>query len=430
MNYSEAMEYIHNTAKFGMNFGLERTRRLLEYLGNPHKKLKCVHIAGTNGKGSTSAMVAEILKESGYKVGLYTSPFLEEFEERIQINSVNIPKEKLCIIVEKVSKAVEKVKSEGLGDPTEFEIITAAMFLYYYEENVDIAVIEVGLGGRLDSTNILDPILTVITSISYDHVGILGNTLREIATEKAGIIKEGVPLVLYPVEEEAKEAIVSVAKTKNCEISFVGANDAEFVGFSKERRIYQIVRYNNEEYKLSLLGTHQIINFSVVMKIVESLRKLGYKITNKNVKVALENVIWKGRMEVISNSPYVLLDGAHNLGGVEKLKESLEKYFTYSKLTLILGILGDKDVEHMLEKIIPSAEEVITVTPNSPRAMNANELKSQIKKISDKKVTAFEKYEEAFKYAKDISNEDDMILICGSLYMIGDMRKTIMNRSI
>lgn len=425
MNYRETMDYIHNTAKFGMNFGLKRTKRLLEYLGSPHEKLKCIHIAGTNGKGSTSAMVAEILKESGYKVGLYTSPFLEEFEERIQINSVNIPKEKLCSVIEKVSKAVDKVSKEGLGDPTEFEIITAAMFLYYYEENIDIAVVEVGLGGRLDSTNILDPMLTVITSISYDHVGILGTTLKEIATEKAGIIKEGVPLVLYPVEEEAREAIVSVAKMKNCEINSVASNDAEFIKIIEEEKMYQVVRYNNEEYKLALLGTHQVINFSVVMKIVESLRKLGYTISNENVKNALKNVVWKGRMEVVANKPYILLDGAHNLGGIEKLKESLNKYFNYSKLILIIGILGDKDVEHMLEKIIPSAEEIITVTPNSPRAMSATELKSKIERITSKKVSSFDRYEEAFGYAKDISNEDDMILICGSLYMIGDMRKIV-----
>ena len=425
MNYRETMDYIHNTAKFGMNFGLKRTKRLLEYLGSPHEKLKCIHIAGTNGKGSTSAMVAEILKESGYKVGLYTSPFLEEFEERIQINSVNIPKEKLCSVIEKVSKAVDKVSKEGLGDPTEFEIITAAMFLYYYEENIDIAVVEVGLGGRLDSTNILDPMLTVITSISYDHVGILGTTLKEIATEKAGIIKEGVPLVLYPVEEEAREAIVSVAKMKNCEINSVAYNDAEFIKIIEEEKMYQVVRKNNEEYKLALLGTHQVINFSVVMKIVESLRKLGYTISNENVKNALKNVVWKGRMEVVANKPYILLDGAHNLGGIEKLKESLHKYFNYSKLILIIGILGDKDVEHMLEKIIPSAEEIITVTPNSPRAMSATELKSKIERITSKKVSSFDRYEEAFGYAKDISNEDDMILICGSLYMIGDMRKIV-----
>lgn len=425
MNYRETMDYIHNTAKFGMNFGLKRTKRLLEYLGSPHEKLKCIHIAGTNGKGSTSAMVAEILKESGYKVGLYTSPFLEEFEERIQINSVNIPKEKLCSVIEKVSKAVDKVSKEGLGDPTEFEIITAAMFLYYYEENIDIAVVEVGLGGRLDSTNILDPMLTVITSISYDHVGILGTTLKEIATEKAGIIKEGVPLVLYPVEEEAREAIVSVAKMKNCEINSVAYNDAEFIKIIEEEKMYQVVRYNNEEYKLALLGTHQVINFSVVMKIVESLRKLGYTISNENVKNALKNVVWKGRMEVVANKPYILLDGAHNLGGIEKLKESLNKYFNYSKLILIIGILGDKDVEHMLEKIIPSAEEIITVTPNSPRAMSATELKLKIERITSKKVSSFDRYEEAFGYAKDISNEDDMILICGSLYMIGDMRKIV-----
>ena len=194
MNYKAAMEYIQNTAKFGSNLGLERTEKILELLGNPQDKIKCIHVAGTNGKGSTTAMITQILRSAGYKTGMYTSPFLEEFEERIQVDGINIDKDDLAGTVTEVSRAVEKVTSLGYDHPTEFEIVTCAMFKYFSDVNVDFAVIEVGLGGRLDSTNVITPILSVITSISLDHTGVLGNTLKEIAGEKAGIIKKGIPV--------------------------------------------------------------------------------------------------------------------------------------------------------------------------------------------------------------------------------------------
>ena len=201
MKYQEAIKYITEVGNFGSNYGLERTYKLLEFLDNPHGKLKIIHVAGTNGKGSTTAMITSMLKEAGYKVGMYTSPFLEEFEERIQINGNNIPKEKLAQLMTKIKYAVDKVIEEGYNHPTEFEIITALMFLYFATEKVDFAVVEVGLGGRLDSTNVITPILSVITSISFDHTNILGNTLEEIAREKAGIIKAGIPTLIYPQEE-------------------------------------------------------------------------------------------------------------------------------------------------------------------------------------------------------------------------------------
>ncbi|NYC31630.1 folylpolyglutamate synthase/dihydrofolate synthase [Clostridium saccharobutylicum] len=215
MTYEEAMNYISSVGRFGSNYGLERTFRLLELIGNPHEKIKLIHIAGTNGKGSTTAMITKILRGFGYKVGMYTSPYLEEFEERMQINGINIPKDILVNLLEKVKIAINKVIEEGYEHPTEFEIITALMFLYFYNEKVDYGVIEVGLGGRLDSTNVLTPEVSVITSISFDHINILGNTLEEIAKEKAGIIKEGVPVVLYPQEKEVEEIILNIAKEKN-----------------------------------------------------------------------------------------------------------------------------------------------------------------------------------------------------------------------
>ncbi|MGL5244865.1 MAG: bifunctional folylpolyglutamate synthase/dihydrofolate synthase, partial [Sarcina sp.] len=203
MNYNEAMNYIENTSRFGMNFGLERVEKILELLGNPHKKIKCIHVGGTNGKGSTTAMISSILKEAGYKVGMYTSPYLEEFEERIQINNKNISKSDLIHTLETVKSVISKVVDLGYDNPTQFEIITVMMFYYFAKEKVDFAVIEVGLGGRLDATNVINPILVVLTSISYDHMNILGNTIEEIAWEKSGIIKENCTVISYPQEKNA-----------------------------------------------------------------------------------------------------------------------------------------------------------------------------------------------------------------------------------
>ena len=247
MNYKEAMKYIQQVGNFGSNYGLERTYRLLEILGNPQDKLKLVHIAGTNGKGSTTAMVTALLRGKGFKVGMYTSPYLEEFEERIQINGENIPKRRLGQLMDKVKEAVDRVVLENLNHPTEFEIITCLMLLYFYEEKIDYGVIEVGLGGRLDSTNVITPIVSVITSISYDHTNLLGNTLTEIAGEKAGIIKAGVPVVIYPQEKEVLQVIEKKALEMNSEIYRINKEDGKFIRMINEDKIYQIVEVNLEE---------------------------------------------------------------------------------------------------------------------------------------------------------------------------------------
>ncbi|MBM7870039.1 dihydrofolate synthase/folylpolyglutamate synthase [Clostridium pascui] len=427
MNYSEAIEYIESTAKFGKNKGLERTNKILELLGNPHKDLKCIHIAGTNGKGSTTAMLTQILMESGYKVGMYTSPFIEEFEERIQINNNNIPKEKLCEVVERVKIAVHKTCELGYDEPTEFEIITAVMFVYFREEKVDYAVIEVGLGGRIDATNVVNPLISIITSISYDHVKILGNTLEEIAYEKAGIIKEKTPVILYPVEEEAKLSIEKVAKQKQSSIIYVKREDSML----KEKLYnvpYQEITVNTSrntyEIQLSLLGTHQLLNCSVVINAAEELQNIGVNIKKEHIIEGLKKVKWAGRLEMLKAKPMVVIDGAHNIDGIKSLKNSINTYFKYNKFILIMGILSDKQVDDMVKVITPEASNIITVTPPSYRAENSSGLVEIIKKYNPN-CEAIENYKEAYEKALDYANEDDLILICGSLYMVGEMRKTI-----
>lgn len=427
MNYKQAMDYIENTAKFGKNKGLERTNKILEFLGNPHKDLKCIHIAGTNGKGSTTAMLTQILMESGYKVGMYTSPFIEEFEERIQINNNNIPKGKLCEVVEKVKIAVDKAWELGYDEPTEFEIITAVMFVYFQEEKVDYAVVEVGLGGRIDATNVINPLISIITSISYDHVKILGNTLEEISYEKAGIIKEKTPIILYPVKEEAKLSIEKVAKEKQSHIIYVKKEDSML----KEKLYnvpYQDIIINTGkdtyEIQLSLLGTHQLLNCSVVINAAEELQNIGVNIKKEHITEGLKKVKWAGRLEMLKSKPMVVIDGAHNIDGITSLKNSINTYFKYNKLILIVGILSDKQVEDMVKVITPEASNIITVTPPSYRAENSTELVEIIKKYNTN-CEAIENYKAAYENALSYANEDDLVLICGSLYMIGEMRKTI-----
>ena len=427
MNYEEAMEYIKKIGNFGSNYGLERTERLLDILGNPHKKIKCIHVAGTNGKGSTTSIITSILMEEGFKVGMYTSPYLEEFEERIQINRENIKKEELAFYMKDVKKAVDEVINEGYSHPTEFEIITCLMFLYFYVKKVDYAVIEVGLGGRLDSTNVIKPLVSVIASISLDHTNILGSSLKEIAREKGGIIKEDIPLVLYPQEEEALNELKNIAEEKNSKIYKVKKDDGELLDIIKERDYYQKIKIKGEldiyYLNLKLLGEHQILNCALAVKTVEVLSKLeGFKINN--LKKGVENAKWKGRLEVLNKKPTVVIDGAHNIQGIKSLTRNVTKYFKYNNLYLLIGILADKQVEEMINEIAPLSKKIIALTPNSDRAELSSELKKEIEKVNNN-VESFESYEDAFKSILKLAKEDDLILVTGSLYMIGEMRGII-----
>ena len=426
MKYEEAMKYITEVGNFGSNYGLERTYKLLEYMGNPEKNLKFIHIAGTNGKGSTTSMIAEILMGAGYKVGMYTSPFIEEFEERIQINRNNIPKEKLASLMDEVKAAVDKVIEDGYNHPTEFEIITVLMLLYFKKENIDFGVIEVGLGGTLDSTNVITPVLQVITSISFDHTNLLGNTLEEIAGEKAGIIKSGIPTVIYPQKAEALKVIENKCSEMNSKLYIANCDNFKFENVVNEDRPYQLLKYNNEvDILLPLLGEHQITNLSVAMTSIEVLNNINMtNILLDSIVKSIKNVKWKGRLEVLSKNPYVVIDGAHNIQGIETLSRNIKKYFKYENLYLILGILADKDVQEMIKVIAPMAKKIYAVTPNSIRAELAEDLKREIIKYNEN-CEAYDDYKEAYLTAINDANENDFVLASGSLYMIGDMRKII-----
>ena len=426
MKYEEAMKYITEVGNFVSNYGLERTYKLLEHLGNPERDLKLIHIAGTNGKGSTTSMITEILMGEGYKVGMYTSPFIEEFEERIQINRNNIPKESLAILMDEIKVAVDKVIEAGYNHPTEFEIITVLMLLYFKKENIDFGVIEVGLGGTLDSTNVIKPIIQVITSISFDHTNLLGNTLEKIAREKAGIIKKGIPTVIYPQQEEVLKVIKNKCFEMDSELYIANNENLKFKNIVNLDKPYQLLKYNNEiDILLPLLGEHQIINLSVAMQAIEVLNNKNIiDISIANIVKSIKNVSWKGRLEVLSNNPYVVIDGAHNIQGIKTLSRNIKKYFKYENLYLILGILADKDVEEMIKIITPMAKKVYSVTPNSIRGELAESLKDEVSKFN-KNCKAFDKYEEAYLEALNDASEKDLILASGSLYMIGDMRKII-----
>jgi dihydrofolate synthase/folylpolyglutamate synthase len=427
MNYEESLKYINECSKFSINLGLERTEKMLELLGNPEKKLKCIHLAGTNGKGSISAMIGQILMEEGYKTGLYTSPFIQEFGERIQINRENITKEEVAELITRISAVVEQVIALGYDAPTQFEIVTVAAFLYFYEKNVDYVVLEVGLGGRLDSTNVVTPILSVISSISFDHMDILGDTLEEIAYEKAGIIKDNVPVVIYPQDRSVYRIIEKIAADKNCAVTYADRGEVSLSRvFIDEDFIGQEIEVNTrtKEYtvKLSLLGKHQLMNCLTAVTAIEALIKKGIVISEKSITDGLSKVKWMARMEVLNKNPLVVIDGAHNRDGMFMLIKSIKEYFEYDKLILILGILADKEVEKMVGLISKKAHKVICVTPHNERAELAQNLKKVVEKYNKNSV-AFDDYQEAYEEALNSCGENDLLLICGSLYMVGDMRK-------
>lgn len=428
MNYEGSLKYIEETHKFGVRLGLDNIGKLLDLLGNPQENLNIIHVAGTNGKGSTCSFISSILKEAGYKVGLYTSPFLETFTERIRVNGENIPEESVARIVTIMKEKIEQMVSEGYSYPTEFEIVTAMAFYYYNEQKVDYVALEVGMGGRYDATNIINQSeVSVITSISLDHIGILGDTVEKIAYEKGGIIKENGTVIIYDQSEEVKNVIKDICKDKNAkyiEVKFdnIKINQSDIYSQNYDCNVMD-KGYKNLEIKL--IGDHQINNSMLALSVMEHLKEAkNLTISEEDIRKGLINTRWPGRIEKIKENPIFIIDGAHNEDGAKSLAKAIEKNFKGKNLTLLIGMLEDKDIEGVLEILMPNFNKVITTTPDNPRAISCEVLKEKILKYVDN-VVAKPQIEEAVKYTLENACEEDIIISAGSLYMIGTVRTLV-----
>ena len=417
MNYTEALDYIHKISWTGSRPGLERIAELCRLLGNPQDRLKFIHVGGTNGKGSFSSMLSSVLAESGKKVGTYTSPYIYRFNERIMINGKPIPDESLARLTEKVKEQADKMADP----PTEFELITALGFLYFAEEECDIVVLEVGLGGRLDATNIIKtPILSVITGISLDHTAILGDTEEKIAAEKAGIIKKGVPVLCGCPAGGARDVITARAKELGCEISY--AKDAPI---SAMRCVLGETRFNYKSYtdvSIRLCGLYQPYNCASVLDAITLLNEQGLNIDDNAVYAGLKNAKWPARFEILSREPDIIFDGGHNPEGIAALWDSVSYYYPGLKVVLLSGVMADKDYPQMAKSLAPLAECVHTFSPANPRALNAKDYAKAFEKCG---VTAHphESARDALASAINEAKEKSLpLIICGSLYSYAEIR--------
>ncbi len=428
MNYQNAIDYIHSTYKFGSKLGLENIKYLLELLGNPQDKLKTIHVAGTNGKGSTSSFIHNILKTEGYKVGLYTSPYIQEFTERIKINGENIPRDDLAKYTASVKKSIEKMVSQGKNHPTEFEIGTAIALLYFARQEVDYLILEVGLGGRLDATNIIkNPLVSVITIIGHDHVEYLGDSLDKIAFEKAGIIKKDSHVVSYPQDKEAMKVIKNVCMQNNSELTIVDFTklQLEYSEIEGQKFTVRILGKLYKDLEISLAGEYQIYNCCTALTVIEILKRHhGVRISDRSIYDGLYSTSWMGRFEVISRNPLTIIDGAHNLQGAQALRKSIESLLKDYEITFVVGMLADKDVEGVLKDLVPLMDKVIITEPNNPRAMKAHDLSKKMIGFA-KEIHLSEDVGDAVKKAYKITPKDGLVLFAGSLYMIGEVRSII-----
>ncbi len=463
MNYKEALEYIHGANKLGIKLGLNSIKELLKRLGNPQDNLKIIHIAGTNGKGSTASYISSVLVESGYKTGLYTSPYLERFNERIRINGEEIDDQRLVECVEIVKEKAEEMLKDGLGHPTEFEIVTATAFYFYNEEKVDLLVLEVGLGGRFDATNVIDKsLLSIISSVSRDHTQLLGNNLEEIAFEKAGIIKEAGDLVLYSQTPVVEKTIEDICKERNAQLIKSDNSSIEILKSNLNNQVFNCQDYlgrSHEEIKIRLLGQHQTKNALLALNALIFLKenKNLEKITEESIRAGLLKTKWAGRMEVISEKPLFVIDGAHNLDSAEILASEIDKHFDedYDK-TLILSLLADKDVDLIVKSLVPKFTRVIITLADSPRAMPVGDLALRVGMYCED-IICIEDIDQAVEYAcklvKDLSIKEKkeanelnrkktrkktaskkieknkpkkkVIFAAGSLYLVGHVRSHI-----
>lgn len=417
MNYNEALDFIHNTSKIGTKLGLNNIRELLLRLGEPQKKLRFVHVAGTNGKGTVTSTLAEILKKAGYKTGMYTSPFIYDFCERMKVNGKMISYDDLARITSLVRAECQRMQKDGLTHPTEFEIVTAIGLYWFAEQKCDIVMLEVGLGGRLDATNVIDsPEVAVITSISRDHTEYLGDTVEEIAYEKCGIIKPGCSVVIYPQEySEADSVIKNICIERNCEY-FVAALP-EIISESLEGTEFSV---DGEKYFTTLIGAHMTFNISTAVCAAKLLQKKGFSITEDSIKQGVADVKWSGRFEKISEKPLFIIDGAHNFSAVEALKKAIETCLKGRKIFFITGMLADKEYDKCMSLVAPLAHKIAVCRVPSPRALPEQKLADCITKYNSD-VCISPSIEDAVKLALSDS-ECDCILAFGSLYMLGDVK--------
>lgn len=420
MDYLSALEFIHSTHRFGSKLGLQNMTILLDRLGNPHKDLKFVHVAGTNGKGSTCSMINQVLIEAGYTVGLYTSPFIEVFNERMRVNNTNIPNEKVAELTDVVKEQIEWMTENGHNHPTEFEVVTAIGMLYFKQMKCDIIVLEVGLGGRLDATNVIEkPLLSVITPIDYDHMEYLGNTLEKIAFEKAGIIKERCPVIIHPQPDGVVQVFKDICEQRNSPYTFVNQKDIQISCSTIEGLEFS---YKSQNYRLQLIAPYQADNASVAIEAILCLRsQYGFEISDEHLNRGLKNAKWLARMEIIHQSPLVIIDGAHNIHGISGLKRTLKSLNLSQKVVGVVGILADKDVPHMLEIIMPELDGVIVTQPNNPRAMSAEDLYHRVPE--EKRLYCNSDVKSAVDYAMNYASENRAVVVgFGSLYLVGDIR--------
>lgn len=424
MTYQETLDKIHSFQKYGSRLGLERMTRLMDLLGNPQERMKVIHVAGTNGKGSVCRYLYSVLQENGYKTGLYTSPFLERFTERIEYNGAEISEEDLISYTELVLAKVNMMLAEGMESPTEFELITAVAFLYFSAQDIDFLVLEVGMGGTGDSTNLVSrPVATVITSIAFDHTEYLGDTLEKIAIEKAGIIKTGAPVIFNVDDEKAAAAIQRIADKKGSEQYEVQSiayrvREKTMDGYTFDT---EIVGKSFRGLSISMLGNHQIGNAICALTVLEVMENSNLiQLEGDKLYSGFRKAKQTGRFEIMLREPWVIIDGAHNEAGAESLRAAMREHFPDSKILMVVGMLADKKIDQLLDQFEGITDTFIATEPDNPRKLSASELCGQIIKRG-KKCIAMEDPEEACRYALNLSSYDVM-LVAGSLYLIGRIR--------
>ena len=418
MNYTEALEYIHGISWTFCKPGLERIGELCERLSHPERKLKFIHVAGTNGKGSTSAMLDSVLRAAGYKTGLYTSPFIRVFNERMRINGENIGDGELAELTDYIKPIAEQMEDK----PTEFELITALAFEYFARHNCDVVILEAGMGGRLDSTNIIDTsVLSIITGIALDHTAFLGDTVEKIAAEKAGIIKSGVPVIYGGTDEVAEDVIKLKAEEMNSHFTCVDYGKLKINSFLLDGTSFDVGEY--KDLKIKLLGSYQPRNATIVVSAIEALRNSGFDISDSALYNGLLSARWQGRFEILSREPLIIFDGAHNPQGIDAAVESIKTYFGDEKPLVLTGVLSDKDHRYIAGRLSEITQKAFVMTPDNPRALAAE---SYARELGDFGVdaTPFPTLADAFFAGVSVAKESEKPLVClGSLYTYAELIK-------